>query len=277
VSEMLRTLLAPNASPMTLDGTRTFLVGRERPVVIDPGPAVAAHLDAIVDALGGATPSAILLTHGHPDHAGAAPALRERTGAPVMMAAGALSLPIPAESVDRWIGTGHLVETDAGYVQAVATPGHAPEHLAFLWRGAGEASGERALFVGDLMMGVGDTTLVMPPEGDLRSYLQSLAVVATLGPRVILPAHGPAIDDPNASVARYVSHREQRVAQAAEALARCGPAHPGDLVLAVYGSALHPELRPAAEGSLTAILSYLARTGRAAAAPDGTYTLVERT
>jgi hypothetical protein len=78
-------------------------------------------------------------------------------------------------------------------------------------------------------------------------------------------------------VARYVAHREQRVARAAAALARCGPAHPGDLVRAVYGDALHPDLRPAAEGSLTAILSYLTRTGRAAAAPDGTYSLTERT
>jgi glyoxylase-like metal-dependent hydrolase (beta-lactamase superfamily II) len=274
---MLRTLLAPNASPMTLDGTRTFVVGRERPVVIDPGPAAAAHLDAVHHALGGATPVAILLTHGHPDHAEGAPALRERTGAPVMMARGALAMPFAAAGVDRWLRNGEAVETDTGSVQAVATPGHAPEHLSFLWRGAGAAQGERVLFVGDLMMGVGDTTLVMPPEGDLRAYLQSLATVATLGARTLLPAHGPAIDDPRGAVARYVAHREQRVSQVVGALARGGPAHPGDLVLAVYGDALHPQLRPAAEGSLAAILAYLTRTGRAAAAPDGTYTLTERT
>jgi glyoxylase-like metal-dependent hydrolase (beta-lactamase superfamily II) len=273
---VLRTLLAPNSSPMTLDGTRTFVVGRERPVVIDPGPDVAEHVDAIVQALGGAAPAAILLTHSHPDHSAAAPGLRERTGAPVMMAPGALSLPIEPAGVDRWLRNGETVDTDAGPVQAVATPGHAPEHLSFLWRAADPAGGRRTLFVGDLMMGLGDTTLVMPPEGDLRAYLQSLATIATLGADVLLPAHGPAIDDPRGALARYVAHREQRIAQVAAALSKAGSAHPGDLVRTVYGDELHPQLRPAAAGSLAAILAYLTQTGRAAAAPDGTYTLTER-
>jgi glyoxylase-like metal-dependent hydrolase (beta-lactamase superfamily II) len=271
---VLRTLLAPNPSPMTLDGTRTFVIGRERPVVVDPGPGLPEHLDAIMDALAGAVPAAILLTHAHPDHSEAAPALRELTGAPVLMAPGALESWFPLPTVDRWLSHGEAVDTDAGPVQAVATPGHAPEHLAFLWRGA---DGGRTLLVGDLMMGVGDTTLVMPPEGDLRAYLQSLATVATLGARTLLPSHGPAIDDPRAAIARYVAHRGQRIAQVADALRGSGPTHPSELVRTVYGHALHPELRAAAEGSLAAILHYLTATGRALPADDGTYLATPRT
>ena len=135
-----RVLQAANPSPMTLDGTRTFIVGRERPVVIDPGPDAPRHLDAIERALGGAVPVAILLTHAHGDHADAAAPLAARTGAPV------------------WRGSdGDEVNTDAGPLRAIATPGHTPEHLAFLW--------DRQLFAGDAFMGGSDTTLVAPPEG----------------------------------------------------------------------------------------------------------------
>jgi glyoxylase-like metal-dependent hydrolase (beta-lactamase superfamily II) len=126
-------------------------------------------------------------------------------------------------------------------------------------------------------MGEGDTTLLMPPEGDLRAYLHSLATVATLGARSLLPSHGPPIDDPRAAVARYVAHREQRITRVAQALREGGAARAGDLLHTVYGDTLHPALRDAAEGSLMAILDFLARTGRAVPAPDGTYTPTQST
>ena len=129
----LRILLAPNPSPMTLDGTRTYLVGRRHAVVIDPGPALDAHLDAVLGALGGGGLEAILLTHAHPDHAPGAVRLARETGAPVLMASGALAPSIAPEAVTRWIGEGEQIETDAGVLRAIATPGHAPEHLAFHW------------------------------------------------------------------------------------------------------------------------------------------------
>jgi hydroxyacylglutathione hydrolase len=243
---MLRTLIAPNPSPMTLDGTRTFVVGRARPVVIDPGPDAPQHLDAIERALGGFAPAAILLTHAHGDHADAAPPLAARTGAPVWIGHGALH---PPRGFARWLADGDEVETDAGPLRAIATPGHAPEHLAYLWG--------RTLFAGDAFMGGADTTLVAPPEGDLAAYLRTLDRVAELPIDIILPAHGPAIDSPAAAVQRYRAHRHERIAQVVEALRTTGSERPADILDAVYGPTLHPALRPAAEGSLKAILTYL--------------------
>ena len=263
---MIRTLLAPNPSPMTLDGTRTFVVGR---VVIDPGPDDAAHLDAIVDALDGKPPAAILLTHAHGDHSAAALPLARRTGAPVMMSRGALYPPFDDAEVARWLADGDEVEADGGTLRAVATPGHAPEHLAFLWNGD-------TLFAGDAFMGGSDTTLVAPPEGDLAAYLRTLDRVGEMAPAVILPAHGPPIEDAAAAVERYRAHRLERIEQVVRALRAAGPARPAEILDAVYGAALHPGLRTAAEGSLHAILAYLRAAGRVRALRGDTYTLTER-
>ena len=273
---MLKTILAPNASAMTLDGTRTFIVGRSAPAVIDPGPDDPAHLDAILAALDGAAPVAILLTHSHADHAAAAPALARRTGAPVMMARGALREPFDPSLVSRWLADGAGVETDSGVLLTTEAPGHAPEHVVFHWTGEG-APGGGALFVGDTFMGVGDTTLVAPPEGDLAAYLRTLDRVEALGASVLHPAHGPAIPDAAAAVGRYRAHRMERVEQVVRGLRQAGPSRAGALVDTVYGAELDPRLRRAAEGSLMAILGYLAAVGRAGASPDGTYTLIETT
>jgi glyoxylase-like metal-dependent hydrolase (beta-lactamase superfamily II) len=262
---VIRTLLAPNPSPMTLDGTRTFVVGR---VVIDPGPDDAAHLDAIVDALDGAAPAAILLTHAHSDHSAAALPLARRTGASVMMSRGALYSPLHDGDVARWLADGDEVEAEGGTLRAVATPGHAPEHLAFLW--------DDTLFAGDAFMGGSDTTLVAPPEGDLAAYLRTLDRVGELAPSVILPAHGPPIEDAGAAVERYRAHRMERIEQVVRALRAAGPARPAEILDAVYGAALHRGLRIAAEGSLHAILAYLRSMDRVRALPGDTYTLTER-
>ncbi len=264
-----RMLLAPNAGPMTLDGTRTFIVGRERPVVIDPGPALDAHREAILHALGGIRPIAILLTHSHGDHSQLAPALARDTGAPLWMGRGALGGGVDPSSVARWLSDGDALDTDDGALDVIATPGHAPEHVSFHHRSLG------ALFVGDTFMGQGDTTLVSPPEGDLADYLATLDRVAALEPRILYPAHGPPIPDAKEAIRRYRRHREERIAQVVHALRRAGPRHTAGLVDAVYGAGLNPALRTAAQGSLEAILGYLASVGQAAALPDGRHTLTE--
>jgi glyoxylase-like metal-dependent hydrolase (beta-lactamase superfamily II) len=256
---MLQSILAPNPSPMTLDGTHTFIVGRERPVVIDPGPNDASHLDAILAALDGRAPISILLTHGHGDHSEAAPTLAARTGAPVRVAAGAPGIRTDS-LVSRRLEDGERIETDAGALTAVATPGHAPEHVCFLWTG-GPAEHDRALIAGDMFMGGGDTTLVAPPEGSLTDYLASLDRLEALRPGAIHPAHGPVIADGMEAIRRYRAHRAERIEQVVRAL-RQGPAAPGELIDRVYGAELHPGLRGAAEGSLRAILAHLADAGR---------------
>jgi glyoxylase-like metal-dependent hydrolase (beta-lactamase superfamily II) len=241
---------------MTLDGTRSFLVGRERPVVIDPGPDDPVHLAAIERALGGRRPEAIVVTHSHADHAGGAAALAAATGAPVLAATGAVGAGYARELGVRWVVEGVEVATDAGLLHILATPGHAPEHIALRWTG-GEAPEGGAIFVGDLLMGSGDTTLVAPPEGDLRAYLHSLERVAALRPAVLYPAHGPPLTSPAATLRRYVAHRMERVAQVRAARAANPGAPAADLVRSIYGPALHPALAAAAEGSIRAVLAYL--------------------
>jgi hydroxyacylglutathione hydrolase len=249
---MLRVVRAENPSAMTLDGSRTFLVGEPEPVVIDPGPEDPRHLRAILDALDGARPAAILLTHAHPDHSAGAPALAAATGAPVMMGEGALASALPPDLVARWLRDGERV----GPVTAVATPGHVPEHLSFLWTGEG-APRRGALFVGDLFMGEGDTTLVAPPEGRLSDYLASLERVAALDPAVLYPAHGPPLQDVPAAVERFRRHRRERIARVTAALERRPGATPEELLAPVYGADLDPTLRAAALGSLRAILEHV--------------------
>lgn len=250
---MIRSIVAANPSAMTLDGTRTYLVGRREPVVIDPGPAVEGHLDAVLAALGGAAPVAILLTHHHADHAELAPALAAATGA----------------AVRAWpeLGEGATIPTDAGAVRVLHTPGHTADHLSF-WLEA-----ERVLFAGDAFMGGQDTVLVAAPEGDLAAYLATLERVERLAPRRILPAHGPELEDGAAAARRYRAHREARIAQVVAALEAAGPVRPDALVDAVYGAALQPELRAAAAASVAAIAHYLEQTGRMIADADGTLRL----
>lgn len=247
----LRVVRAANPSPMTLDGTRTFVVGLREPVVIDPGPDDPDHRAALLRELAGATPRSILLTHSHPDHAAGAAALARAVGGAVAMAPGALGTPYPAPPVERSLADAEAIPTDAGEVRVVLTPGHAPEHAAFHWPAGGAA------FVGDLLMGEGDTALVAPPEGDLGAYLRSLDRVEALGARVLYPAHGEPLRDPAAALRRYRAHRAERLAQLREALAAHPGASPAALVRAIYGDALPAALRQAAEGSVAAMLTHL--------------------
>jgi glyoxylase-like metal-dependent hydrolase (beta-lactamase superfamily II) len=249
---------ADNRSPMTLDGTRTYLLGSLRPLVIDPGPADETHLEAVQRLLDGAAPVAIVLTHGHSDHSGNAAALAAATGAPLRMGRGAPKLPFSPERVDGWLGDGDALECDAGVIEVHATPGHTPEHLAFSCR---LEDGGRALFAGDLFLGVGDTTLVSHPHGSVRDYLQSLDAVAELRPTVVYPAHGPALRRPERAIGRYRQHRLERIEQVRAALVARPEIDPEGLVGLVYGPDLDPRLRGGALGSVRAILAYLSGPG----------------
>ena len=240
---MLRTVLAPNASPLTLDGTRTYIVGRRRLAVLDPGSDDPGHLDAIAAAVGDGVLVSVLVTHDHPDHVAGASALAERFDCPVRHRRG------------RTLGEGERFQTDAGALVALATPGHTTDHMAFHW------PEEDAVFCGDLMMGGHDTALVAPPEGRLGPYLASLERLRALAPTVIYPAHGPPFHNPSEALDRYVRHRELRQEQVLRALRRGIGDYEG-LLDAVYGEGIEPELRRPAMAALKAYLEHLQGLGK---------------
>jgi glyoxylase-like metal-dependent hydrolase (beta-lactamase superfamily II) len=238
-------LLARNPSPMTLDGTNTWLLrtpGSESCLVIDPGPDDPEHLRSVVAAAGEVTE--ILLTHGHLDHSAGAAALRALTRAPVR----ALD---PAQRLGgEGLGEGDVVAAAGVEVRVLATPGHTADSLCF-------AVGD-AVLTGDTVLGRG-TTVVAHPDGRLADYLDSLRRLHELGTRAVLPGHGPELPDLAAVASAYLAHREERLEQIRAALDQLGPSAAAmDVVRVVYAD-VDPVLWPAAELSVRAQLEYLRR------------------
>jgi len=232
---------AENPGPFTLTGSNTYVVGRERAWVVDPGPALPAHVDAVaveVERRGGL--AGIALTHDHPDHAEALGALRERLGgeAPVGAARGPVELPLA--DGDR-----------VGPFEALATPGHAPDHLTYL-------CGDLA-FTGDAVLGEG-SVFIAPDPGALAGYLAGLERLRQRAPALICPGHGPLVEDPDAKIAEYVAHRLEREQKLLDALA-AGARTIDDLLDAAWSDA-PALLRPAAAVTLAAHLDKLADEGR---------------
>ncbi len=242
-------LSAGNAGPFTLDGTRTYRVGVREAVLLDPGPDVADHVRALVAWVGDADAVRVVVTHGHADHAGCARSVAHALGARLLG-------PATVDGVTVPLADGDEIVTDAGTLVAVHTPGHTADHLSFHWR-------ERdALFVGDLMLGEGDTTWVGEYPGCVADYLASLRRVRSLAPVVLYPAHGPPVEDVRAALDRYERHRLDRIAQVEAALVERPDATAEELVLAVYGDRLPSEVHGAAAMSLQALLDHVrARAG----------------
>lgn len=259
----MRSFLAPNASPMTLDGTITYVVGRRHTAIIDPGSDDPGHLDALAAAAADAERITVIVTHYHPDHSAGAVALAGRVGATLLggrSGRAALDTPRgparPGKSAGAagggLLADGTRIRTDEGDLIVVRTPGHSPDHIALHW------PEESAIFCGDLMMGGLDTAVVAAPEGDLAAYLRSLQRLRSLSLKIIYPAHGPAFTDPDAALDRYLSHREQRLEQVRAAL-DTGADDIAAITDTVYGEGLDPELRPFAEAAVQAYLDYLER------------------
>jgi glyoxylase-like metal-dependent hydrolase (beta-lactamase superfamily II) len=259
-----RCVLAPNADVMTLDGTNTWVLrepGARRSVVVDPGPSMLAHLDAVasfaqVDG-GPGEVAAVLLTHHHLDHSEAAREFAERVGCGVRALDPALRLG------SEGLTDGDVVEVDGLEVRVVATPGHTADSLSF-WLPA-----EDAVLTGDTVLGRG-TTVVAHPDGQLGAYLDSLdrlhAVASEHGITQVWPGHGPVLDDALGVLEHYRAHRHQRLAQVRAALADLGRAAgevheddglPRQVVETVYAD-VDPVLWGAAELSVRAQLAYLA-------------------
>lgn len=259
----LRRVLAPNPSPMTFRGTNTFLIGTGAVAVIDPGPAIPAHLDAILAALApGERISQILVTHSHLDHSPLARPLADATGAPVLAYGDSLAGRSPVmERLARHDDIGGGEGVDAGFrpdvilahgeavsgpdwaLTALWTPGHFGNHLCFEWDGI--------IFTGDVVMGWA-SSLVSPPDGDLGAYMASLELLAERRAQRLHPAHGAPIDAPGARLAELGAHRRQREAQIRAALAAGLTTVPA-ITRAIYTD-VSPALLPAAERNVFAHL-----------------------
>ena len=206
-------VLAHNPSAFTYFGTQTYLIGQTELAVVDPGPQLDEHVDALVAAIGGRPVTAICCTHTHRDHSPAARHLAELTGAPIIGCASlALETVGPRADAafdsdyvpDRVLGNGESIIVDGQPLTAVATPGHTSNHLCF-------AYGE-ALFTGDHVMGW-STTVVVPPDGDMAAYMASLDKLRARSDRIYFPAHGPPVTNPQQYVRGLIGHRLQREKQ----------------------------------------------------------------
>ncbi|HEX8261524.1 MAG TPA: MBL fold metallo-hydrolase [Allosphingosinicella sp.] len=255
----VRRVLAPNPSPFTYTGTQTYLVGEDEVAVIDPGPDLPDHIDALVAAVDGRRVAAILCTHTHRDHSPASRPLQAATGAPIVGCA-PLSFddagPRADEAFDsayrpdRVLADGDRVAADGWTLEAVATPGHTSNHLCLA------LPEEAALFTGDHVMGW-STTVVAPPDGDMADYMASLDRLLARGDRVYYPAHGPAVEDPHAHVRRLVDHRRMRERQILDHVER-GEGRIPAMVADIYAE-IDPRLFPAAGRSVLAHLLDLER------------------
>lgn len=243
---------AANPGPITGAGNWTYLVGQQRPLLIDAGVGHQAHLDAIAAAAPHG-PAHLLVTHAHGDHIKGAPAIYERWPS-------ARLSKLPWEERDPtlpWhrLADGDVVPTDEGDLTVLHTPGHSPDHVT-LWH-----ADSRTLFVGDML--VLGSTVVIPAShgGSLTDYLRSLDRMLQLKPARALPAHGPVIDDPSALINRYIQHRAQREEQVLSLISK-QPASVEDLVTAIYPH-LAPGLIGMARESVLAHLLKLEHEGRA--------------
>ena len=252
-------VLAHNPSAFTYFGTQTYLIGETEVAVVDPGPDLPEHLDALEGAIGNRPVVAIMCTHTHRDHSPAAGPLAERERAPIIGCA-PLSLETVGPRADaafdgdyapnRVLVDGESIEVDGKAITAVATPGHTSNHLCFAYEGA--------LLTGDHVMGW-STTVVVPPDGDMADYMRSLDKLRQRDDRIYYPAHGPAVTNPRQYARHLLGHRMQREKQILRLIGEQARAIP-DIVAKAYPG-LDPRLTVAAGGSVLAHLVDLERRG----------------
>lgn len=268
LSPLVRRVIAKNPGPFTFTGSGTYIIGRdEGPLaVIDPGPRLDAHLDALVEAIGNATVSDILVTHTHADHCGGARAFAERTGAPIRAMGShprrgkTPDAPALDEGADRSFRPDHVISDGdriAGpglTLEAVATPGHLSNHLCFA------LVEERALFTGDHIMGW-STSVVAPPDGDMGDYLRSLDKLLARDDAIYYPTHGAPILKPKAFVRAIRTHRRIRDGQILGELKK-GRTRIDEIVPVIYAD-IDKRLHMAAALNVYAHLIRLVETGAA--------------
>jgi glyoxylase-like metal-dependent hydrolase (beta-lactamase superfamily II) len=216
VEPLVLRVLAGNPSPYTYSGTQTYVVGSAVDcAIIDPGPADAAHIDAIIAAVGARDIVSITCTHTHRDHSPAAAPLAQRTGAPII---GCAPLVIADDgpradeafdtsyAPDRILADGETIGGQGWTLQAVTTPGHTSNHICYALMESG------AMFTGDHVMGW-STSVISPPDGDMADYMASMQKVHDRSDRIYYPAHGAPVEKPQQLVRGMMGHRKQRERQ----------------------------------------------------------------
>ncbi|WP_246036601.1 MBL fold metallo-hydrolase [Sinomonas susongensis] len=256
-SELTRYRLAPNPGPMSLEGTNSYVIsggssgqgatadgGRPGVVVVDPGPLDATHLQELAAA---GRVELVLITHHHSDHTEGAEEFHRITGAPVRALDRSLCFEAPQ------LADGEVIEAAGVRIEVLATPGHTADSVSLLLPDDGDHG---SVLTGDTILGRG-TTVIAYPDGRLGDYLGSLHRLETLGPKTVLPAHGPVLPDLGEIVRAYAAHREERLAQIRAALERLGAEAPVGAVTDLVYADVDTSVRTAAETSVAAQLDYL--------------------
>jgi glyoxylase-like metal-dependent hydrolase (beta-lactamase superfamily II) len=269
VSPLIHRVLAPNPGPFTFKGTGVYIIGDQDVAVIDPGPDIPEHLLALKRALQGKHVTHILVTHTHSDHSPAAQPLKAWSGAPTYAfgphGSGKAEEGVRVEEggdmafvPDIRVRDGDVIEGNGFTFDCVFTPGHTSNHMCFALRE------EKALFTGDHVMGW-STTVVTPPDGDMRAYMASLGKLLARDDEILWPTHGGPVRDPKPFLQAYVDHRLERQSQILSCL-RDGLATIPDMVARMYAD-VDPRLHPAAARSVLAHLIQLSQEGRVIAEP----------
>jgi len=256
LSPLVRRIVAANPGPFTGPGTNTYLVGIDEVAVIDPGPDLKGHVDAIVGASMRERVRWVLLTHTHPDHSPATARLVKATGAEVLAFGGKRDKDSDVVP-DRVIGDGDTIEGTEFGLEVLHTPGHAPNHLCFL------LEEERMLFTGDTVLDGMYSVINAARGGDMAVYLKTLERLRKLRVSRLAPGHGDVIEEPKVRIDDYLAHRRQREQQVLRLLKKRGQAKPADLVTDIYGSTdLPSELIEAARWQVHAHLVKLKADGK---------------
>lgn len=250
----LRCITAPNPGLMTGEGTNTYIVGEARVAVVDPGPAIESHIDAIVDAVGQVL-EWIIVTHTHRDHSPGAAILASRTGAKCLgMLSSRPHYQDASFTPDQLLEHNKSIATDEFTLRAIHTPGHVDNHYCLLLEDDG------ILMAGDHLMN-GSTVVIIPPQGDMREYINSLQRLLDYDIRAIAPGHGNLINNPEQLIRQTIAHRLKREQKVMDCLLKLAEGTVTELVVTVYDD-VDRSIHRIAESSLLAHLIKLESEGR---------------